>query len=52
MAPIVEGFRYALLGKGTWNSGMVGVSAFTCLVVLVLGIIGFGRAERTVTDSV
>jgi lipopolysaccharide transport system permease protein len=52
MAPIVEGFRYALLGKGIWDAGMLGVSACSCVVVLVLGIIAFGRAERTVTDSV
>jgi len=52
MAPIVEGFRYALLGKGIWHGGMFGVSAVMCMVVLVLGIIAFGRAERTVTDSV
>lgn len=52
MAPIVEGFRYALLGKGICHAGMLGVSSLACLVVLVLGIVAFGRAERTVTDSV
>ena len=52
MAPIVEGFRYALLGDGIWNLGMVAVSAAISIGVLVLGIVAFGRAERTVTDSV
>jgi len=52
MAPVVEGFRVALLGKGIWNTPMLAVSAAVSIVVLLLGIVAFGRAERTVTDSV
>lgn len=51
MAPVVEGFRFALLGRGTWNSGMLGVSAVASAILLLLGVMAFGRAERTVTDS-
>lgn len=51
MASVVEGFRFALLGKGTWNGAMLGISAITSMVLLLLGIMAFGRAERTVTDS-
>jgi lipopolysaccharide transport system permease protein len=51
MASVVEGFRYALLGKGIWNGGMLGVSAIASVIILLLGVVAFGRAERTVTDS-
>lgn len=50
MAPVVEGFRYSLLGRGTWDGAMLGVSALASLAILLLGIVAFGRAERTVTD--
>ena len=51
MASVVEGFRFALLGKGIWNSSMLGISATASVIILLLGIMAFGRAERTVTDS-
>jgi lipopolysaccharide transport system permease protein len=50
MAPVVEGFRVALLGKGIWNGPMLGVSALASVIILLLGVVAFGRAERTVTD--
>ena len=50
MAPVVEGFRYSLLGRGTWQGAMLGVSAIASVIILFLGIVAFGRAERTVTD--
>lgn len=52
MAPVVEGFRYALLGKGTWEGPMLVVSAVVTVLLLVLGIVAFSQAERTVADSV
>ena len=51
MAPVVEGFRHALLGRGIWHGPMLGVSAIVSVLLLLLGIMAFGRAERTVTDS-
>ena len=51
MAPVVEGFRFSLLGRGEWNGAMLGVSALASVIILLLGIVAFGRAERTVTDS-
>ena len=50
MAPVVEGFRYSLLGRGTWSGAMLGVSVLASAIILLLGIVAFGRAERTVTD--
>ena len=52
MAPVVEGFRVSLLGKGEWQGGMLGISALVSVGILLIGIVAFGRAERTVTDSV
>jgi lipopolysaccharide transport system permease protein len=52
MAPIVEGFRFALLGSGTWEGGMLAFSTGVILLVLFLGVMAFARAERTVADSV
>ena len=51
MAPVVEGFRFALLGRGTWEGPMLSVSAGVTVVILLLGVIAFSRAERTVADS-
>ena len=50
MAPVVEGFRFALLGRGIWNGAMLGVSALASVIILLLGTVAFGRAERTVID--
>ena len=52
MAPVVEGFRFALLGKGTWEGPMLLVSAVVTVFLLLLGIVAFSQAERTVADSV
>jgi lipopolysaccharide transport system permease protein len=52
MAPIVEGFRVALLGQGTWNNAMLAGSSVVTLLLLLLGITAFSHAERTVADSV
>ena len=52
MAPVVEGFRFALLGKGTWEGPMLAVSAVVTVLLLLLGVVAFSQAERTVADSV
>jgi lipopolysaccharide transport system permease protein len=55
MAPMVEGMRVALLGTGPWTPQLslmlAGTTAVT-LITVVLGIIAFNHAERTVVDSV
>lgn len=51
MASVVEGFRCSLLGNGELHWGMLGLSALVGALVLLLGVIAFSRAERTVTDS-
>ena len=51
MASVVEGFRFSLLGRGLWHGPMLCVSALASAIILVLGVMAFSRAERTVTDS-
>ena len=52
MTPIVEAFRYAYLGSGTFDAGDLFYSAAFTAVVLFLGIVLFNHAERTFMDTV
>ena len=52
VTPIVETFRFALLGSGSVSQGqLIYCSVFT-LVVLTLGIVMFNRVERSFMDVV
>ena len=52
MAGVVEGFRWALLGKGTGPGPMLGVSVFVTVVLLISGAFYFRRMEKTFADVV
>jgi lipopolysaccharide transport system permease protein len=52
MTPIVEAFRYAFLGAGTVNTGLLLYSFGFMLVVVVIGSITFNRVEQTFMDTV
>lgn len=52
MAPIVEAFRYAMLGSGNLDATWLAISFGTILVVLLVGIALFNRVERTFMDTV
>jgi len=52
MTGVIEGFRWALLGKGTAPDVWLLVSAFTSLVLLTSGAFYFRRMERTFADIV
>lgn len=52
IAPIVETFRYALLGQGTVEVSWLLTSAVTIFLLLVVGIVMFNRIERTFMDTV
>lgn len=52
MAPIVEHYRTVLLGDGTWQPAMLAASAGISVLTLLLGVVAFNRAERTVVDSI
>ncbi len=52
MSSIVETFRYAFLGSGTFNWVHLGYSAVFAIVILILGTIIFNRVEKSFTDTV
>ena len=52
VAPIVETFRFAFLGAGSFSWLHLAYSAGFTLLVLVLGVILFNRVERTFMDTV
>lgn len=52
MAGVVEGFRWALLGKAEWPGPMIFVSAAMVAALLVSGLYYFRRMERTFADVV
>jgi lipopolysaccharide transport system permease protein len=52
MAGVVEGFRWALLGRADLPLGLMAVSVAVVLVLLVGGLFYFRRLERTFADVV
>ena len=52
MTPIVETFRYAYLGSGTFDAAYLCYSAGFTAAVLLLGIVLFNHVERTFIDTV
>ena len=52
MAGVIEGFRWALLGKGSPDFTLMLVSAIVVFVLLAGGIVFFKRMERTLTDII
>jgi len=52
MTGIIEAFRYAFLGSGSFSLYSLGYSAIITIVILFLGIIIFNRTERSFVDTV
>ena len=52
MTPIVEGFRYALLGAGSFDIYHLLYSLAVTGIILLLGIFIFNKTERTFMDTV
>jgi lipopolysaccharide transport system permease protein len=52
MSAVIETFRYAFLGTGTFNSGLLGYSAGVTLVLLLIGIVIFNKVEKNFVDTV
>jgi len=52
MAGVVEGFRWALLGKTTAPGPIIAVSSLAAIVILVSGAFYFRRMEKTFADVV
>lgn len=52
LSPVVEGFRYALFQTGSFQWLSLGYSLLFMIVVLLIGVIYFGKVERTFMDTV
>ena len=52
MAGVVEGFRWALIGKTPAPGAMLGVSVIVVLLLLVGGLYYFRRMEKTFADVI
>jgi len=52
MAGVIEGFRWALLGKASPDFGVMAVSTAVVLALLLGGLVYFTRMERTFADVV
>jgi lipopolysaccharide transport system permease protein len=52
MTSIIEGFRFAFLGKGTFSPSMLLYSGGVILCMLFIGVIIFSRVEKNFMDTV
>ena len=52
VVPIVEAFRFAMMGRGEVEIWQWLVSVAITLVILIVGLIEFGRAEKTFADTI
>ncbi|MFZ4784044.1 MAG: ABC transporter permease [Flavobacteriales bacterium] len=52
MTGIIEGFRYAFLGTGSFDFGMLGYSAIVSFALLAIAIVIFNRVEKGFMDTV
>jgi lipopolysaccharide transport system permease protein len=52
MVGVVEGFRWAMLGRPDAPWPLIGVSAAAAVVLLIAGLWYFGRVERGFADVV
>ena len=52
MTGVIEGFRWALLGNGNPDFGVMAVSAAVVVVLLLGGLVYFNRTESTFADVV
>lgn len=52
VVPIVETFRFAMMGKGQVEIYQWLISLGITLLLLLIGLIGFTRAERTMADTI
>jgi lipopolysaccharide transport system permease protein len=52
MAGVIEGFRWALLGKTQPNWELLSVSTTIVLILLITGLIYFKRMEKTFADVI
>jgi lipopolysaccharide transport system permease protein len=52
LVPVIEAFRYAMLGTGHVSLMYLMIATVTSLVVFLMGIVTFNKVERTFMDTV
>lgn len=52
MAPLIEAFKYGLIGVGTVNPMALTVSCLSTLVLLIFGVLIFNKVEGSFMDTV
>jgi lipopolysaccharide transport system permease protein len=52
LTPLVEAFRYAMLGVGSCDAGSFGYSIGFMMVTLFIGLLIFSKVEKTFMDTV
>jgi len=52
MVPVIEAFRFAVMGRGEVEISQWLISVALTIVIFVVGIIAFGRAEKTSVDTI
>jgi lipopolysaccharide transport system permease protein len=52
ITPIIEMFRYSVLGVGEFSVGFVAYSVFFTALVLVIGVLIFNKVEKSFMDVV
>lgn len=52
MSPVVELFRYAIFGKGTFTAGSILYSVIFTVLSLFIGLLIFTKVEKTFMDTV
>ena len=52
MTPVIEGFRYGFLGKGSFSWQSLGYCTLASVTIMFLGMIIFNKVEKTFVDTV
>ena len=52
MTPVIETFRYAFLGTGSFSWAYLGISAAATAIILAVGVLLFNHVEKTFMDTV
>ena len=52
MTPVIEGFRYAFIGRGTIDLNSIFQSIFVTIIVFFIGLIIFNKMEKDFIDKI
>tara|TARA_X000001036_G_scaffold349584_1_gene330139 strand:- start:2706 stop:3560 length:855 start_codon:yes stop_codon:yes gene_type:complete len=52
MTPVIEGFRYAFIGRGTIDLNSIFQSIFVSIIVFFIGLIIFNKMEKDFIDKI